>query len=132
MNKNRSNNGFAVLVLLTGLVMAIALGLTGTSFAQPKLKVGILHIGSIADAGYNQAHAEGAQVMKKNLPNVKLIEVENKEYGIRTHILSPGVALTVDTDSEGRPALTPSHIADWVVWLLNRPGHLRGNGPILV
>ena len=81
MNKKRSNKGVAFLAILTGLVMAIVLSLTGTSFAQPKLKVGILHIGSIADAGYNQAHAEGAQVMKKNLPNVELIEVENVPEG---------------------------------------------------
>jgi basic membrane lipoprotein Med (substrate-binding protein (PBP1-ABC) superfamily) len=81
MNKKRSSNGFAFLVLLTGLVVAIVLSLTGTSSAQPKLKVGILHIGSIADAGYNQAHAEGAQIMKKNLPDVELIEVENVPEG---------------------------------------------------
>jgi len=81
MNIRRSSNGFAFLVLLTGLIMVIIFNLTGTSSAQPKLKVGILHIGSIADAGYNQAHAEGAQVMKKNLPNVELIEVENVPEG---------------------------------------------------
>jgi basic membrane protein A len=49
--------------------------------AQSKLKVGILHIGSINDAGYNQAHAEGVQIMKKNLPEVELIEVENVPEG---------------------------------------------------
>jgi basic membrane protein A len=81
MNKKTSNNGVTFLILLTGLVVAIVLSLTGTPSAQPKLKVGILHIGSIADAGYNQAHAEGAQVMKKNLPNVELIEVENVPEG---------------------------------------------------
>jgi basic membrane protein A len=81
MNIRRSSSGFAFLVLLTGLIMVIVFNLTGTSSAQPKLKVGILHIGSIADAGYNQAHAEGAQIMKKNLPNVELIEVENVPEG---------------------------------------------------
>src|SRR5207248_11774321 len=39
------------------------------------------HIGSVADAGYNQAHAEGIQVMKKNLPEVEVIEVENVPEG---------------------------------------------------
>ncbi len=81
MNRKRSGNGFVFLVLLTGLVMAIVMSFTGIPSAQPKLKVGILHIGSIADAGYNQAHAEGVQVMKKNLPNVELIEVENVPEG---------------------------------------------------
>jgi basic membrane lipoprotein Med (substrate-binding protein (PBP1-ABC) superfamily) len=49
--------------------------------AQPKLIVGILHIGSITDAGYNQAHAEGIQVMKRNVPEVEVIEVENVPEG---------------------------------------------------
>jgi basic membrane protein A len=49
--------------------------------AESKLKVGILHIGSINDAGYNQAHAEGVQAMKKNLPDVEVIEVENVPEG---------------------------------------------------
>src|SRR6185503_10175070 len=49
--------------------------------SQGKLTVGILHIGSITDAGYNQAHAEGIQVMNKNLPEVEVIEVENVPEG---------------------------------------------------
>jgi 3-oxoacyl-[acyl-carrier protein] reductase len=63
---------------------------------------------------------------------MELIRVENTDHGIRTHILSPGVALTTDTDSEGKPALRTSDVAEWAVWLLTRPAHLRGNGPILV
>lgn len=53
----------------------------GAAHAQPKLIVGILHIGSLTDAGYNQAHAEGVQVMKKELPGVEAIEVENVAEG---------------------------------------------------
>jgi basic membrane protein A and related proteins len=49
--------------------------------AQPKLKVGVLHLGSVNDAGYNQAHAEGVQIMKANLPDVEVIEVENVPEG---------------------------------------------------
>jgi len=63
---------------------------------------------------------------------MELIKVENSELGIRTHILSPGVVLTTDTDSDGRPALKESHVTQWVVWLLTRPVHLRGNGSIMV
>jgi basic membrane protein A len=77
MNKKGSNIGLGFLAVLIGLVLVLVFSLTGTTSAQPKLKVGILHIGSIADAGYNQAHAEGVQVMKKNLPNVEVIEAEN-------------------------------------------------------
>jgi basic membrane lipoprotein Med (substrate-binding protein (PBP1-ABC) superfamily) len=39
--------------------------------------VGALHVGSINDAGYNQAHHAGLIAMTENLPNVKLIEAEN-------------------------------------------------------
>lgn len=46
--------------------------------------------------------------------------------------LSPGVALTTNKDSQGKPSLMPSHIADWAVGLLTRPAHLRGNGPVLI
>ncbi len=92
----------------------------------------ILAIGSDSAMGiYEQDGAYGV-AMHALTTLMKLIEVENREFGIRTHVLAPGVALTVDTDSEGRPALTPSHIADWAVWLLTRPAHLRGNGPILI
>ena len=43
-----------------GAAALLALPLGRDAAAQsPKLKVGILHVGSINDAGYNQAHAEG-------------------------------------------------------------------------
>ena len=61
-----------------------------------------------------------------------LIRIENSEYGIRTHILSPGLALSDPFDSEGKPNLTIDEVAEWVIWLLTRPDHLRGNSPILI
>ena len=92
----------------------------------------IMAIGSDSALGiYEQDGAYGV-AMHALTTLMDLIRVENKEYGIRTHVLSPGVALTSDTDSEGQPALTSSHVAEWVVWLLTRPAHLRGNGPILI
>jgi len=39
--------------------------------------VGVLHVGAMTDAGYNQAHHDGIAEMQKNLPNVKVVEVEN-------------------------------------------------------
>ena len=68
-----------VLLCLTSLALAISIPTAAS--AQAKLKVGILHIGSTTDAGYNQAHAEGVQEMKKNLPDVEVIEVENVPEG---------------------------------------------------
>ena len=60
----------------------VVLALGSPAAAQgPKLKVGILHVGSMNDAGYNQAHAEGVQILKKNLPEVEVIEVENVPEG---------------------------------------------------
>jgi basic membrane protein A len=69
------------LLILSCLAFILAVSSSASAATEPKLKVGILHIGSIADAGYNQAHAEGAQVMKRNLPNVEVIEVENVPEG---------------------------------------------------
>ena len=92
----------------------------------------IMAIGSDSSMGIYQQDGAYGVAMHALTSLMELIRVENTDFGIRTHILSPGVALTSDVDSEGQPALTVSHVADWVVWLLDRPAHLRGYGPILV
>jgi NAD(P)-dependent dehydrogenase (short-subunit alcohol dehydrogenase family) len=92
----------------------------------------IMAIGSDSAMGiYEQDGAYGV-AMHALTALMKLIESENRGYGVRTHILSPGLALTTNKDSEGQPALMPSHVADWTIWLLTRPVHLRSNGPILI
>jgi NADP-dependent 3-hydroxy acid dehydrogenase YdfG len=92
----------------------------------------IMSIGSDSAMGiYPQDGAYGV-AMHGLTALMELIRIENSEFGIRTQSLSPGVALTNELDSEGKPALTASHIAEWAVWLLTRPAHLRGNGSILV
>lgn len=45
--------------------------------AGEELVIGALHVGSITDAGYNQAQHEGLVAMSEAIPNVKLIEAEN-------------------------------------------------------
>ncbi|HLE92616.1 MAG TPA: SDR family oxidoreductase [Anaerolineales bacterium] len=92
----------------------------------------IMAIGSDSSMGIYPQDGAYSVAMHALTTLMELIRAENMEFGIRTHILSPGVALTNDTDLESRPALTVSHVAEWVVWLLARPAHLRGNGPILV
>ena len=92
----------------------------------------IMAIGSDSALGIYQQDGAYGVAMHALTALMELIRLENTDYGIRTHILSPGVALTTDTDSAGQPAMTTSHIVDWVIWLLTRPVHLRGNGPILV
>jgi len=70
--------GMRLVALATCAVLA---GFGPAAAAEPKLIVGVVHLGSINDAGYNQAHAEGVQIMKKNLPEVEVIEVENVPEG---------------------------------------------------
>ncbi|MBI3075799.1 MAG: BMP family ABC transporter substrate-binding protein [Deltaproteobacteria bacterium] len=77
MNRTARRRTKGLLAILAGLALVLSTS-TGTGrAAEPRLKVGILHIGSITDAGYNQAHADGVQVMKRNVPGVEVIEVEN-------------------------------------------------------
>jgi basic membrane lipoprotein Med (substrate-binding protein (PBP1-ABC) superfamily) len=45
--------------------------------SHPAFVMGVIHVGSTTDAGYNQAHAEAAAAVKKNLPYVKILEAEN-------------------------------------------------------
>jgi basic membrane lipoprotein Med (substrate-binding protein (PBP1-ABC) superfamily) len=44
---------------------------------HPTFTMGEIHVGSKTDAGYNQAHADAAAVVQKNLPYVKVLEAEN-------------------------------------------------------
>ena len=39
--------------------------------------MGVIHVGSKTDAGYNQAHAEAAEFVQKTLPYVKVLKDEN-------------------------------------------------------
>ncbi|MBM4340005.1 MAG: BMP family ABC transporter substrate-binding protein [Deltaproteobacteria bacterium] len=80
MSEKKMNLTVKLLSVLTCLALVLTWGLPEPT-AQAKLKVGIIHIGSINDAGYNQAHSEGVQIMKKNLPNVEVIQVENVPEG---------------------------------------------------
>lgn len=70
-----------IFAVLTALVVVVTVVIGGGEAADPKLKVGIVHLGSINDGGYNQAHAEGVAVMKRSLPEVEVIQVENVPEG---------------------------------------------------
>ena len=70
--------GIAILALVALLVSACA-GSGGTS--QPQLVVGALHVGSIHDAGYNQAQHDGLVAMTQKVPGIKLLEAENVAEG---------------------------------------------------
>jgi basic membrane protein A len=81
MGKKNSKMMMGFLVMLSALVFIATHATFALASSEPKLKVGILHIGSITDAGYNQAHSEGVHIMKKNLPNIEVIQVENVPEG---------------------------------------------------
>lgn len=48
---------------------------------EPKLIVGAVHVGSVDDAGYNQAQHEGLMEMKDAVEGLKVIEAENIPEG---------------------------------------------------
>ena len=58
------------------LALALVLPVVGVS-AQAKVTVGVLHLGSVKDAGYNQASHDAVLVLKKSLPEVTVLEAEN-------------------------------------------------------
>jgi simple sugar transport system substrate-binding protein len=58
-----------------GLVPALA-PLSGLARAADKLVAGVIYVGPRDDYGYNQAQAQAAAQVKKNFPNVTLIEQE--------------------------------------------------------
>lgn len=91
----------------------------------------VMAIGSDSALGIYPQDGAYAVAMHGLTTLMELIRAENSEHGIRTHILSPGVAVSAPFDAEGKPNLIPTHIAEWVLWLLNRPDHLRGNSQFL-
>jgi basic membrane protein A and related proteins len=82
-----------ILALATAAAVVIAAACGGTTStpspsvtAQPtatpiRLIVGAIHVGSIKDAGYNQAQHEGLVWMTQHVPGVKLLEAENVPEG---------------------------------------------------
>jgi basic membrane lipoprotein Med (substrate-binding protein (PBP1-ABC) superfamily) len=45
--------------------------------AEPCLTVGIIYVGPVTDAGFNQAQHDGLMEMKENIPCIETIEAEN-------------------------------------------------------
>jgi basic membrane protein A len=77
-------------IILFSLIGALALiagacgeerGTAPGAAPEPKLIVGAVHVGSVDDAGYNQAQHEGLMAMKDAVPGVEVIEAENVPEG---------------------------------------------------
>jgi len=120
------------LVMLANLREPFLLSRAVLPFFREQKHGEILAIGSDSALGvYPQDGAYGVALHALNTL-MEFIRAENSEYGVRTHILSPGLALTDPFDMQGKPNLTTENVSDWVIWLLTRPGHMRANGPILI
>ncbi len=59
----------------------VAASTAAQTCAKPKLIVGAIHVGSILDAGYNEAEHDGLMEMIANVPCIKLTEAENVPEG---------------------------------------------------
>jgi len=59
------------------LAVALVLATGARAAAADRLVVGALHVGSIKDAGYNQASHDGLEQLKKNVPGLVVLEAEN-------------------------------------------------------
>lgn len=71
-------------VLAGAVLAAVALASVAwasTSQTKPRLIVGGIHIGSIKDAGYNQAQHDGLMYLKQHVAGIKVIEAENIPEG---------------------------------------------------
>ena len=68
---------FSVLVALAMMMVACGGSEKATVTTGKKVIVGAIHVGAVTDAGYNQAQHDGLEVMKKNLPEVQVLEAEN-------------------------------------------------------
>jgi len=79
----------AIAALLVALLALVSAASGGTATA-PKLIVGGIHVGSVKDAGYNQAQHDGLMYLKAHVPGVKVIEAENIAEG-------PGVQQVMQT-----------------------------------
>jgi len=71
---------YLFLVFLAILLIFVFPMTVGAS-EQPVLIVGAIYVGSVNDAGYNQAQKEGLEEMKKNIPGLQLFEAENVPEG---------------------------------------------------
>ena len=64
--------------LMSACAMLAALfGASAFADDKPSLVVGAIYVGSVNDYGYNRSMKDGLEVMKKNIPGLKLIEAEN-------------------------------------------------------
>src|SRR5579859_548416 len=69
-----------IAVLVAGALVSVAWGSPSASRANT-LIVGGIHVGSVKDAGYNEAQHDGLMYLQAHVPGVKVIEAENIAEG---------------------------------------------------
>jgi basic membrane lipoprotein Med (substrate-binding protein (PBP1-ABC) superfamily) len=71
----------AAIAALVALLAVLVASTAGGSPRAPTLVVGGIHVGSVTDAGYNQAQHDGLVYLQKHVSGIKLIEASNVPEG---------------------------------------------------
>jgi basic membrane lipoprotein Med (substrate-binding protein (PBP1-ABC) superfamily) len=108
----------------------------------PVLIVGAIYVGSVNDAGYNQAQKEGLEEMKKNIRGIQLLEAENVPEGAEAervieNMIQQGATLIFATSfghmepalnvAKRHPEVTFMHSGGWMQ--ADNFGNYYGNLP---
>jgi basic membrane lipoprotein Med (substrate-binding protein (PBP1-ABC) superfamily) len=132
---------YLFLVFLAILLIFVFQITAGVS-AQPVLIVGAIYVGSVNDAGYNQAQKEGLEEMKKNIPGITLLEAENVPEGAEAervieNMIQQGATLIFPTSfghmepamnvAKRHPDVTFMHAGGWMQ--ADNFGNYYGNMP---
>lgn len=132
---------YLFLVFLT-ILLTFAFPMTVGADEQPVLIVGAIYVGSVNDAGYNQAMKEGLEEMKKNIPGLELLEAENVPEGAEAervieNMIQQGATLIFPTSfghmepaanvAERHPEVIFMHAGGWIQ--TDNFGNYYGNMP---
>ena len=129
-------------LVFLAILLIFVFQMTVVSSEQPVLIVGAIYVGSVNDAGYNQAAKEGLEEMKKNIPGIKLLEAENVPEGAEAErviegMIQQGATLIFPTSfghmepalnvAERHPEVTFMHAGGWMQ--TDNFGNYYGNMP---
>ena len=82
--------GLMAMIAVGAVVLGACGGGSGGGGTPTRITVGAIHVGSIKDAGYNQAEHEALVYMTQHMSGVRLLEAENVPE-------APGVETTIQT-----------------------------------
>lgn len=129
-------------LVFLAILLTFAFPMTVGADEQPVLIVGAIYVGSVNDAGYNQAMKEGLEEMKKNIPGLKLLEAENVPEGAEAervieNMIQQGATLIFPTSfghmepaanvAERHPDVIFMHAGGWIQ--TDNFGNYYGNMP---